>query len=211
MNVFYIIISGIIYGLISYSAFSYLMFPVEMLCTFLHEFGHAIFCELSGGDVESLCVNTDGSGVTYCRGGSNGLTTIGGYVGSAIFGNVMLYLSSRDKYGITLKILSALMIISSLIWFSNITTSFILIVFGIILFLLSRTKLKSFTLAFLGVASIIYIIQDFNVGPTSDLQSYEKLVGIFPTLWWMYIWLGMVITITSITFYLIFKSKKSWA
>lgn len=210
MNILYIIASGIIYGLICFSSMSYLMFPIEMLCTFLHEFGHAIFCELSGGDVDSLCVNTDGSGVTTTMGGSRGFITMGGYIGSAIFGNLMIYLSSRDKYGITLKLLSFLMIFSSLIWFNNIITTSILIGFSILLYLISRTKAKSFALAFLGVASIIYIIQDFDVGPTSDLKAYENEIGLFPAEWWMYIWLCIVLIITLITFYLVFKSKKSW-
>ena len=44
---------------------------------------------------------------------------------------------------------------------------------------------------FLGLAAVLYIIQDFNVGPQSDLAMYEQVVGIFPSQIWMYIWLSL--------------------
>ena len=43
---------------------------------------------------------------------------------------------------------------------------------------------------FLGLAAVLYIIQDFNVGPSSDLAAYEQVVGLFPAQIWMFIWLG---------------------
>ena len=42
-----------------------------------------------------------------------------------------------------------------------------------------------------GLAAVLYIIEDFNVGPQSDLAMYEKVVGIFPSQVWMYLWLGL--------------------
>lgn len=46
---------------------------------------------------------------------------------------------------------------------------------------------------FLGLASVIYIIQDFNVGPTSDLKAYEEEMVFIPAQVWMYIWLGVAV------------------
>jgi len=184
-------------------------FPIEMLCTFLHEFGHAFFSIISGGSVHSLCVNTDGSGVTTTSGGSQGLITIGGYVGSAVFGNMMLRLGTEKMAAISLKVLGALMLISSLFWFDNLTTTLILAVFAIGLLGVSfwLTKICPFILSFLGVACIVYIIQDFNVGPTSDLQAYESEVGIFAAGTWMYIWLIIAIGITGINLLYLLKKK----
>jgi len=176
-----------------------------MLCTFLHEFGHAFFSIISGGTVHSLAVNNDGSGVTTTSGGSQGLCTIGGYVGSAIFGNVMLWLSGSKWSSITLKIIAFAMFFSSIIWFDNIFTTAILAFFAIGLYFVSMVPFNSFVLSFLGVACAIYIIQDFNVGPTSDLQAYEQEVGIFPAGVWMYIWLGLVLASTSFTMWKILK------
>lgn len=181
--------------------------PIEILCTFLHEFGHAFFSMLSGGTVHSLCVNMDGSGVTTTSGGSQGLCTMGGYVGSALFGNIMIYLAIKGHAGSVLKLLAFSMFISAFFWFDNITTTIALFIFAIGLLVMSFFPLKSFMLAFIGVASIIYIIQDFNVGPTSDLQAYESEVGIFPAGVWMYIWLGIVICMTGFNFINLLKNK----
>ena len=160
----------------------------------LHEFGHAFFAMISGGHVYSLCVNLDGSGVTTTSGGSSGLLTMGGYIGSALFGNMMIALSKSYKSNMIFKLLSALMIISAIFWYNNITTTTLLVIYGTVMFIVSvilPRDIQSFLLTFLGVASVIYIIQDFNVGPTSDLQAYESevgilLVGVSAIVWFCY-------------------------
>ena len=176
--------------------FRMIVFPITILCTFLHEFGHAFLAIVSGGHVHSLCVNMDGSGVTSMSGGSPGLETMGGYIGSALFGNIMIRLSYGKVASWTLKLIAICMFIAAFFWFSNIITTTALFVFALALFFLSRASISSYILAFLGVASVIYIIQDFNVGPTSDLRAYQSEVGIFPAGVWMYIWLAIVILLT---------------
>ncbi len=184
--------------------------PISMLCTFLHEFGHAFFSIISGGTVHSLAVNTDGSGVTTTSGGSQGLCTIGGYVGSALFGNLMLWLSGSKWSSITLKVIAGAMFIASILWFDNIVTTAILFFFSVGLFFISMIPFNSFMLSFLGVACVIYIIQDFDVGPTSDLQAYEQEVGLFPAGVWMYIWLGIVLASTAFTLWKILTTNNNY-
>lgn len=191
---------GVYLLLLMAPGFSLLAKPIELLATFLHEFGHAFFALISGGSVHSLCVNMDGSGVTTTSGGSLGLITMGGYVGSAVFGNIMIRLSKDNTASLALKSLGTIMLVSSFFWFDNITTSGLLTSFSISLLAISQwgsKEISSFILSFLGVACVVYIIQDFNVGPTSDLQAYESEVGIFPASVWMYIWLVLVIVITA--------------
>jgi len=79
--------------------------------------------------------------------------------------------------------------------------------FSVVFFILSKTNFSSYVMSFLGAASIIYIIQDFNVGPTSDLKSYEQAVGLFSANAWMYIWLMIVISLTLFNMYHILKSS----
>jgi len=62
---------------------------------------------------------------------------------------------------------------------------------------------------FLGLVSILYIIQDFNVGPTSDLNAYADLFVFIPSLVWMYIWLIIVIALFVWNIRLIVKKNKS--
>jgi hypothetical protein len=181
--------------------------PVEVLCTYLHEFGHAIFAILSGGRVHSMAVNMDGSGVTATSGGYSGIITIGGYVGSAVFGNIMLRLTTPTASRIGLYSLAFTMLISTFLWFDDPLTVAVLMLFAVSLFYFAGTNISSFVMSFLGVACVVYIIQDFNVGPTSDLLAYEREVGLFPASIWMYVWLIIVIGITGLNLMNLIKQK----
>jgi hypothetical protein len=183
--------------------------PINILCTFLHEFGHAFFAIITGGSVKSMAVNMDGSGVTYTMGGNAALLTMGGYVGSALFGNIMLRLADTHTAQPVLKFLAGVMFVTSLIWFDNFVTTGALMVYAVVLWYMSNRHLSPYILSFLGVACIIYIIQDFNVGPTSDLQAYESEVGLFPAGVWMYIWLMIVIAMTSVNLYGIIRKRRA--
>lgn len=207
MRLLYLLISVAVYVVLCYvPGLNYVAKPVELLCTFLHEFGHAFFSLVTGGSVHSLCVNMDGSGVTCTSGGSEPLILMGGYVGSAAFGNAMIRLATGETTSsITLKVLSTAMIISSMWWFDNLITTGALLIFGVGLFLISNTKACSFVLSFLGVACVVYIVQDFNVGPSSDLKAYEGAVGVFSANTWMYVWLVIVVAISGIN---LFSLKK---
>ncbi len=70
----------------------YLLYPLRLFVTFVHESGHAIAALLTGGGVDSLHVSPSGSGVTWVR--VSGLwawiSLSGGYVGAALFGAVLL-------------------------------------------------------------------------------------------------------------------------
>lgn len=171
-----------------------LLYPVTMLVTFLHEFGHALGAILTGGTVEGLQVNPDGSGYTVTRGGSPGVVLMGGYLGSAILGNVLFRIGAKHHrlaQG-TLLVMAIFMGLAGLVWFESFESTGILWVFALCLaYIALRTRLDQDVLMFLGLAAVLYIIQDFNVGPSSDLAMYEKVVGLFPAQIWMYIWLGL--------------------
>jgi len=189
-----------------------ILYPITLLVTFLHEFGHALGAILTGGSVEALQINENGSGFTKTLGGSRGIILIGGYVGSAILGNLLFYIGARKPRiaHITLYVLASIMLISALFWFNSFFTTGLLMVFALILFFIaSKTTFEREVLMFLGLASIIYIVQDFNVGPGSDLKAYADLFVIIPTVVWMYIWLGIVLLLCFANFRLIFKGSRT--
>jgi len=57
---------------------------------------------------------------------------------------------------------------------------------------------------FLGLASVLYIIQDFNVGPKSDLKAYEEVMIFIPAQIWMYIWLAVAVLLFAFNIRLLF-------
>jgi hypothetical protein len=188
-----------VYLILKYAGGSFgalVLYPVTLLVTILHEFGHALGGLLSGGSVEGLQINPDGSGYTITRGGSAGLVLVGGYLGSAILGNVLFRIGARHHrlaQG-TLITMAVLMALVGLIWFESFISTGILWAFAAsLVFFALKTTWDQDVLMFLGMAAVLYIIQDFNVGPSSDLAMYEKVVGLFPAQIWMYIWLAVAV------------------
>jgi Peptidase M50B-like len=187
----------LIYGILKFmgGSFGHLaLYPVTLLVTFLHEFGHALGAIITGGTVEGLNIAPDGSGYTVTRGGSQAVVLMGGYLGSAVLGNLLFYIGAREKRltQTTLRILSGLMMVTGILWFESLASTALLFAFALILiFVVRRTGWDQDILMFLGLAAVLYIIQDFNVGPSSDLAMYEKTVGIFPANVWMFVWLGV--------------------
>lgn len=189
-----------------------ILYPIRLLVTFLHEFGHAFGALITGGEVMNLQVNSDGSGYTTTRGGSRAIILMGGYLGSAIFGNLLFYIGVRKPQWskIVIYILSAVMIISAVFWFNSLFTTGLLLLFAIVLSLLaSKTSFHAEILMFLGLATVLYIIQDFNIGPRSDLEKYAELF-IFPSAnVWMYIWLVIAVVVFIFNIRMIFRKQRS--
>lgn len=76
----------------------YLVYPIRLFVTFIHESSHALVGFLTGGSVQSLTIASDGSGVVYSvPSGWLGavLTSSAGYLGTTAFGVLLLLLMRR--------------------------------------------------------------------------------------------------------------------
>ncbi len=188
-----------------------IMLPLILFVTFLHELGHALGALITGGEVVGFVIRGDGSGVTTTAGGMRSIIIMGGYIGSAILGNLMFYIGAKkEKWASpTLYFVAVMMIVISIVWFTSLFTTTFLILFSVALLALARwTHFDQSIVMFLGLASIIYIIQDFNVGPTSDLAAYADLFVLIPANVWMYVWLIIVLALFVLNIRMIFKKNK---
>jgi len=210
-----LVMLGIYLGLTYYGGYygRMILYPVRMLVTFLHEFGHAFGALITGGTVANLEIRPDGSGVCWTAGGSRAIILMGGYIGSAIFGNLLFYIGTRENHAvakITTYVLACIMIFVGIFWFTSMFTTGMLMLFALALFLIaSKTNFDSDIMLFFGLASILYIIQDFNVGPSSDLDQYAKLFVVIPAAMWMYIWLGIALLLFFYNIRLIMRQRSS--
>jgi hypothetical protein len=184
---------------------------LSLLVTFLHEFGHASAAILTGGHVTALQINKDGSGLCTSVGGISAITTAGGYLGSILFGNIMLYvgIKYRNLSRVLAIALSGMMVLASIIWFSTLQSFVITFVMGLVL-VFCFSKIAWTGRAFMigaGCYSILYIIKDYNVGPSSDLQSFAGIMGLTPLIW-MYVWLVGALIITLFFLCMVLKGIK---
>jgi hypothetical protein len=156
----------------------YLVYPIRLFVTFIHESSHAIIAVLTGGSVQSLTIATDGSGEVYSApsGMIGGLmTSSAGYLGTTAFGVLMLFLIRRsfspNKILTALGIFVAVMtlvftIISPVFNFLSLNTTFSSIAFtafagtvlaaGLVaLGLFAKMRLANFAVAFLAVQCLL--------------------------------------------------------
>ncbi|MCP4523088.1 MAG: hypothetical protein GY828_02610 [Candidatus Gracilibacteria bacterium] len=196
-----LIISVIVYLVLAYSVpyGNFIVYPIQLFVTFLHEFGHAIFAMLTGGSVKALQINADGSGYAITGGGITSLVLLGGYIGSAIFGNTLLYVGYKKQSWSKniLYFIIGLLIFSAIIWFESLVSSLILFALALLLYTISKQKeYASVILQFLGITTLLYIIKDYSVGPTSDIAKFSDIFIFIPEVVWMIIWLILVLGIT---------------
>ncbi len=207
-----ILITAVYFGLSTYGGLLgwQILYPIRLFVTFLHEFGHAAGALITGGAVEYIAIETNSAGVTSTFNGNRSVILMGGYIGSAIFGNLLFYIGARRHKWVkpTLVLVIAAMLITGFIWYNTLFTTAVLCGFSAILFIVGfKTKYGREILMLLGLASIIYIIQDFNVGPTSDLAQMERELKYIPAKVWMYIWLGIVLAILALNLKMLFSKK----
>ncbi len=163
----------------------YLVYPVRLFVTFIHESSHALIAVLTGGSVQSLTISMDGSGVVYSAPSSTIgalLTSSAGYLGTTAFGVLMLYLIRRsvspNKILTALGIFVAAMtvvftVISPIFNFLSLEAAFSSIVFTIIagtllaaglvaLGVYSRARVANFAVAFLAVQCLLNALADLK-------------------------------------------------
>ncbi len=201
-KLFIILITALLYWvLVNYVPYGmYIILPVNLFVTFLHELGHSIFAVLTGGSVYEVMIQPNGAGYAVTAGGYAPLVLMGGYIGSALFGNLLLHIGlKKPKYAVfSMYVMVFVFVASAVIWYSSIFTSLLLILFSAVAIWVSK-KSKATIANFLivtGTASIVFIFNDYNVGPSSDIAKFSKIIPVLPQYIWSILWLAIVIYIT---------------
>lgn len=210
-----------------FPSLSFVVYPLQLFATFIHEGSHVLASLLTGGSVESLTVSWDTSGEVYSSpSGFLGqiLTSSAGYLGTTAFGTALLVwmrygFSSRKALYFSSGFVGVMTIVFGLIapifhLFSHVTLgSMIFTVFsGAILtgglFALARfgsLKWVNFGLAFLAVQCLLNAIFSLidlffisvNTDQLTDAGNMAKATGI-PSIVWVFLWIGISIVMISV-------------
>jgi hypothetical protein len=193
---------------------SALIGPLDQFDTMVHEMSHALVCMLTGGHVSGLTIVSDGNGhggLTFCRGGNSFLYTQAGYLGTAFFGCLLIFLGQFTKASkVVLCAIGASMALATVFlvganvfatgfqgFFSfawGLALSAFLIWAGLkwqhryanllILFLAAQTALNSISSVFILVRLYMGALPD---GAWSDASNMAQMTGI-PALVWSLFW-----------------------
>ena len=163
----------------------YLVYPVRLFVTFIHESSHALVAVLTGGSVQSLTISSDGSGVVYSMGSSwigQLLTSSAGYLGATAFGVILLFLIRKNfspnklltALGIFVGIMTVVFTVISPVFHifslqAALSSIFFTILAGIfltaglvVLGIYSNQKVANFAVAFLAVQCLLNSLSDLK-------------------------------------------------
>ena len=94
----------ILIGFIILSYFTYHIYELSFLKSFLgwfetffHEISHGLASVFTGGQISSIELDWNGSGLCYSGGGNGTITTFSGYFGASIWGSFIYLLTSHEN------------------------------------------------------------------------------------------------------------------
>ena len=217
-----------------FPSLDYLLYPLQLFATFIHEGSHVLAAVITGSPVESLTVSPDTSGVVWSRPSSwlaQLFISSAGYLGTTAFGTALLVwmrynFSSRNALYFSSGFIGIMTIVFGLIFpifnFLSPNTAILSVLFTVFsgavltagLFALARfgsDKWVNFGVAFLAVQCLLNAIFHLTYlfyAPKSDAVNMAEATYV-PATVWIFIWMGISILMISVGLRLYAVSRKS--
>lgn len=196
-----------------------LMYPLKLFVVFMHEVSHGLAAIATGGEIVTIEVNQNQGGMALTKGGSRFWTLTAGYLGSLLWGGIILLLAARTHLDKGVSVLIGIgMIVISIGFGSDVFTYIFGIGFGVVLILFGiflPEVVNDWILRIIGVTSCLYAILDIksDVLDRSHLQSDARMlseeIGVFSTEVWGILWIFIAIVLTIWFIYISGKSTTS--
>ena len=181
------------------------IYPFKIFVVFLHELSHAAAGIATGGTVQRITLDAAQGGATYVNGGNAFLMLSAGYLGSLLWG-LLLLLVARTRPSVARHAvfgLGILLLATSVLFVRNWFGFVFGMLFGLGLLLAAR-KLPAggivVLLTALGLTSALYALFDIRDDilsrPTvkSDAFMLMEMTGVH-TLVWGFLWAGIALTV----------------
>ncbi len=140
----------------------FILYPIRLFVTFVHEAGHALAAILTGGRVANLIVSPDTSGVTYTLGGNQLIILPAGYLGTALFGALLFYIANTVPFPRTIALLLAIFVAAVTLLFTSFLATAWLVGLGMALVLLALWRFADRGVNLL-VLDVLAILTGLNV------------------------------------------------
>lgn len=204
----------------------YVVYPIQLFATFVHESSHALAALITGNSVMSLTVSPDTSGMVWSQ--SSGFSSLfissAGYVGTTLFGTLLLvWMRFGLKSRLALYLCSGLIAVMTVVfgflapfWNFLANVTFGSVVFTVFsgavltagLFAIAKfatDKWVNFSLAFLAVQCLLNAFFSlktlFVISATSDASSdaanMAAATGV-PSLIWVILWIAVSLVMMAV-------------
>jgi hypothetical protein len=195
----------------------FVLYPLRLFVTFVHEAGHGLSALVTGGSIGRLEVYSNGSGIATTMGGSRALILPAGYLGAALFGGVLFYLANTFFFSRTLSFVLGVMVAVIAVAFTDfLSTAWLVGVgFALILGLIAWKAGRNFNmlvLNFLAVITGLNAVMDLvgvvnysnaRVGDVvNDAAAFSREVAPFlPPVIWAVVWALLAVLILGLSVY----------
>lgn len=182
------------------------IYPLKIFVVFLHEISHGLAAVLTGGRIDRIVLEAAQGGACYCPGGNAFLTLSAGYLGSLLWGCVLVIAGlrlgrwSRSTVGLVgaaTALLTLFYVRSGFGLGFGLAFGSALLVSGRFLPVLFNRAL----LVVLGLTSCMYALLDIKSDVLdrphleSDAFMLAELTGV-PTMAWGVLWIGLGLVIS---------------
>lgn len=140
----------------------FVLYPVRLFVTFVHESGHGLAAILTGGHFETFRVFENGAGVALTAGGSRWLILPAGYLGSALFGALLFYVANTVPFPRTISLVLAIFTAALALLFTDFLSTAWLVGLGVALALLALWRYADRSVNLL-VLDVLAILTGLNV------------------------------------------------
>jgi hypothetical protein len=182
-----------------------IVYPLKVFVVLLHEISHALAAVATGGTVERITLDPAEGGLTLARGGSAFIMLSAGYLGSLLWGLLLLEAAAAKPRAarIALGVVGAFILAMTVLYVRNVFGLLFSVFAGAALLFASK-KLRprgiALLLTVLGATSALYALLDIRSDTIqrahlpSDAQMLGDLTGI-PGIVWGILWtvVGLVL------------------
>ena len=186
------------------------VYPLKIFVVMLHEISHGIASVATGGTIERIVLDPAEGGACYCGGGNAFLTLSAGYLGSLLWGVILLSAAgaSRISNRFLIFAVGVLVVALTALYVRNGFGLLFGLGFGTALLIAGR-KLgpgaSRVVLTALGLTSCLYAILDIKSDVIdrphlqSDAAMLAEMTGI-STVTWGVIWIGIAVLVSALFF-----------
>ncbi len=174
--------------------------PFSWMNTFFHEISHGISAFLTGGFINTIELNINGSGMCTSTGGIRFITAFSGYAGAVMWGAIIYIMADNTSPKSVDRIamfIIGLLSLTLLLWARDITTLFIIGVMIVPFAIILKTKELAAEKYFMQFSGL-YIVLDALKTPTYLLDGEKRGDGAtlqeltwLPEIIWILIWLSL--------------------
>lgn len=196
------------------------LYPLKILVVFFHELSHGLAALATGGRVVDIEIVAREGGLCRTMGGNRFLTLSAGYLGSLVFGGLILLAAARTRRDRELAVgLGLLLGLSALLWVRpllsfgfpfTLAVAAALVLAGLYL----PVRWVDVLLSVVGITSMLYAVVDIQddilARPhllESDAARLAALTGV-PTLVWGALWI--VLAVAGTAFFLHLAGGAPW-